>query len=180
MCQAHHSVVETRSASFHLSGLGNACNLFPCNAMDVSSPPLCSRDKICISWSRQAANFCMQHVQLVISLEIHLFSNKLLASEPDVSIYTCTSVFQKHLPTSAHKIPSKQSHCTINWSVQWVWPCMASEVDPHLLTKFQVIKLTAHLIEVCSEFDHVWWSHCTLNWSAQWVWPCMSLEEHQE
>ena len=49
----------------------------------------------------------------------------------------------------------------------------ASKVDPHLLTKFQVIKLTArliemcalslivsadltaHLPEVCSEFDHV-------------------------
>ena len=32
MCQAHQSVVETRSASFHISGLDNVCNLFPCNA----------------------------------------------------------------------------------------------------------------------------------------------------
>ena len=165
--------------------------------MDVSSPPLCSRDKICISWPRQAANFCMQHVQLVISLEIHLFSNKLLASEPDVSIYTCTSVFQKHLPHLLTKFQVSKvtanltevcgefdhvwwTHCTLNWSVQWVWPCMASRVDPHLLTKFQVIKLTAQLIEASSEFDHVWWSYCTLNWSVQWVWPCLSLEGPQK
>ena len=47
----------------------------------------------------------------------------------------------------------------------------ASKVDPHLLAKFQVIKLTAHLIEACIEFDRVSWTHCTLNWSVQWVWP---------
>ena len=41
----------------------------------------------------------------------------------------------------------------------------------YIFTKFQVIKLTAHLIEVCIEFDHVWWTHCTLNWSVQWIWP---------
>ena len=32
----------------------------------------------------------------------------------------------------------------------------ASKVDPHLLTKFEVIKQTAHLIEVRIEFDRVW------------------------
>ena len=36
MCQAHQSVVETRSASFHISGLDNVCNLFPCNASEFA------------------------------------------------------------------------------------------------------------------------------------------------
>ena len=32
----------------------------------------------------------------------------------------------------------------------------ASKVGPHLFTKFEVIKQTAHLIEVRIEVDRVW------------------------
>ena len=58
--------------------------------------------------------------------------------------------------------------------MQWVWPCVSlqehqKQIHINLFTQFEVIKQTAHLIEVRIEFDRVWWTHCTLNWSAQWV-----------
>ena len=130
MCQAHHSVVETRSASFHLSGLDNACNLFPCNAMDVSSPPLCSRDKICIY-------SCINHSVVdklptfacsMYNWSFHLKSISSQTSSLHQSLmfpYTHALLYSKNIsPTSAHKIPSEQSHCKLNWSVRWVWPCL--------------------------------------------------------
>ena len=50
-----------------------------------------------------AANFCIQHVQLVVSLEIILYTHS------HAFLYS-----QKHVPTSDHEIPSEQTHSKLN------------------------------------------------------------------
>ena len=91
MCQAHHSVVETRSASRDLDKLPTfACSMY--------------------NWSFHLKSISSQTSSLHQSL---MFP------------YTHALLYSKN-------------------------------IYPHLLTKFQVSKVTANLTEVCGEFDHVW------------------------
>ena len=164
MCQAHHSVVETRSASRDLDKLPTfACSMY--------------------NWSFHLKSISSQTSSLHQSL-MFPYTHALLYSK-NIYPHLLTKFQVSKVTANLTEVCGEfdhvwWTHCTLNWSVQWVWPCMASRVDPHLLTKFQVIKLTAQLIEASSEFDHVWWSYCTLNWSVQWVWPCLSLEGPQK
>ena len=115
----------------------------------------------------------------------------LLASKLSTSMCTCPVGSFQQLPTFAcsmynwsfhlKRISSQTSSLHQSLMFPYTHALLYSKnICPHLLTKFQVSKVTANLTEVCSEFDHVWWTHSTLNWSVQWVWPCMSLEEHQK
>ena len=112
---------------------------------------------------------CVSSVCILASSTCSRFLSSLclLASKLSTSMCTCPVGSFQQLPTFACSMYNWSFHLkcissqtsSLHQSLMFPYThalLYSKNICPHLLTKFQVSKVTANLTEVCSEFDHVW------------------------